>query len=245
MVTMSQNIYKNSGSNLDCIWIGSSIIEDKLCNREFDCENCPLDKVLKNLFSDSNYKSNYELQSTTFLDNMINRIEETSFDPKLIYLRNNLVVKNIYANIFYLGLNPLITNLLENIVQVKEYMRKVYFVKDEKILSIEGEWGNIAFQSSINFLLLDKLDWSSEGVKMNKWIALVAINQNELSDNLISHNQLQTKQTKILNMLKEYKECCLIINSDFYDNNEKIRYFYQLIGNDEYVNIINNINADS
>jgi len=245
MVTMSQNIYEVSGSGLDCIWIGSNIIEDKLCNRKFDCENCPLDKVLKNLFSDSNYKSNYELQDTVFIDNIINRFEETSFDPKLIYLRNNLVVKNIYANIFYLGLNPLLTNLLENIIHVKEYMRKVYFVKDEKILSVDGEWGTVAFQSSINFLLLDKLDWSPEGVTANKWIALIAINQNELSDNLMSHNQFHIQQTKILNMLKEYRDCCLSINKEFNNNKEKIRYFYQLIGNDEYINTINNINIES
>ena len=153
MVTMSQNIYDNALGGLDCIWIGSNIIEDKLCNRKFDCENCPLDKIVKNLFGGSEKISNYQLRDIAFIDVIIHKIEETNFDPKLIYLKNNLVIKNIYANIYYLGINPLIANLFENLTQVREYMRRVYFVKDNKILSIEGEWGTVNLTSSINFLL--------------------------------------------------------------------------------------------
>jgi hypothetical protein len=244
MVTLSQNIYENAIGGLDCIWIGSNIIEDKLCNRKFDCENCPLDKVMKNLFGDSDKMSNYKLRDFAFIDAIIHKIEETNYDSKLIYLKNNLVVKNIYANIYYLGINPLIANLFENLTQVREYMRRVYFVNDNKILSIDGEWGSISLTSSINFLLLDKLNWSPEAILTNKWIALVAVNQNELTDVKLSHNQFQLQQVKILNMLNEYRDCCLCIKSDLNDKGEQIKYFYQLIGKDEYINILNNTNIE-
>lgn len=244
MVTLSQNIYENAIGGLDCIWIGSNIIEDKLCNRKFDCENCPLDKVMKNLFGDSDKMSNYKLRDFAFIDAIIHKIEETNYDSKIIYLQNNLVVKNIYANIYYLGINPLIANLFENLTQVREYMRRVYFVNDNKILSIDGEWGSISLTSSINFLLLDKLNWSPEAILTNKWIALVAVNQNELTDVKLSHNQFQLQQVKILNMLNEYRDCCLCIKSDLNDKGEQIKYFYQLIGNDEYINILNNTNIE-
>ncbi len=244
MVTLSQNIYENAIGGLDCIWIGSNIIEDKLCNRKFDCENCPLDKVMKNLFGDSDKMSNYKLRDIAFIDVIIHKIEETNYDSKIIYLQNNLVVKNIYANIYYLGINPLIANLFENLTQVREYMRRVYFVNDNKILSIDGEWGSISLTSSINFLLLDKLNWSPEAILTNKWIALVAVNQNELTDVKLSHNQFQLQQVKILNMLNEYRDCCLCIKSDLNDKGEQIKYFYQLIGKDEYINILNNTNIE-
>lgn len=244
MVTLSQNIYENAIGGLDCIWIGSNIIEDKLCNRKFDCENCPLDKVMKNLFGDSDKMSNYKLRDFAFIDAIIHKIEETNYDSKIIYLQNNLVVKNIYANIYYLGINPLIANLFENLTQVREYMRRVYFVNDNKILSIDGEWGSISLTSSINFLLLDKLNWSPEAILTNKWIALVAVNQNELTDVKLSHNQFQLQQVKILNMLNEYRDCCLCIKSDLNDKGEQIKYFYQLIGKDEYIKILNNTNIE-
>ena len=244
MVTMNQNIYDNSAGGLDCIWVGSNIIEDKLCDLKFNCENCPLDKVLKNLLPESEKQNCYQLKDTAFIDIIIHKIKETRFDSKVIYLKNNLIIKNIYANIYYLGINPLVSNLLENIIQIKEYMRRVYFVKDNKILSIEGDWGVFNLTSSINFLLLDKLNWSLEAISENKWIALVAVNQNEISDVILSHNQFQIQQVKILNMLNEYRDCCLCIKPDLNANGFKIKYFYELIGKDEYINILNNINLE-
>jgi hypothetical protein len=199
---------------------------------------------MKNLFGDSDKMSNYKLRDIAFIDVIIHKIEETNYDSKIIYLQNNLVVKNIYANIYYLGINPLIANLFENLTQVREYMRRVYFVNDNKILSIDGEWGSISLTSSINFLLLDKLNWSPEAILTNKWIALVAVNQNELTDVKLSHNQFQLQQVKILNMLNEYRDCCLCIKSDLNDKGEQIKYFYQLIGKDEYIKILNNTNIE-
>jgi hypothetical protein len=49
---------------------------------------------------------------------------------------------------------------------------------------------------------------------------------------------------KILNMLNEYRDCCLCIKSDLNDKGEQIKYFYQLIGKDEYINILNNTNIE-
>jgi len=30
-----------------CIWMECGYVEYKLCDRDFDCENCPFDKAIK------------------------------------------------------------------------------------------------------------------------------------------------------------------------------------------------------
>ncbi len=240
MVSLSQNIYENSIEGLNCIWEGSNIIGQKLCKRNFDCENCPMDKILKNIYPEEGKGKNLQVNDVAFLDDIIHKIEETTFDPRLIYLKNNLVAKNIYANIFYLGLNPLLTNLLENISGVKEYMKRVYFIKDNEVIAIKGGWGTFTLKTSINFLLLDKLNWAPEEILSNKWIALAAINQFEITDAKLSSGHLKIQQAKILNLLSEYRENCLCINTDINDNAEKVKYLYQLTGGNEYIDILNN-----
>ncbi len=34
-------------STLKCIWMECGYVEYKLCDRNYDCENCPFDKAIK------------------------------------------------------------------------------------------------------------------------------------------------------------------------------------------------------
>ena len=119
-------------------------------------------------------------------------------------------------------------------------MKRVYFIKDNKIIAIVGEWGTFTLKSSLNFLLLDKLNWAPEEILSNKWIALVAINPIEITDVKLSSSHVKMQQTRILNLLSEYRENCLCINTGINDNAEKVKYFYQLTGESEYIDILNN-----
>lgn len=35
-----------------CIWMEAGILSYLLCDREFDCENCPLDDAMRSHYSD-------------------------------------------------------------------------------------------------------------------------------------------------------------------------------------------------
>jgi hypothetical protein len=240
--------YKNHGrpGEFDCIWMTSNIIDYQACKKNFDCENCTLDKILKNLGSVENLKSrgNIILNGTDFLDKIIGKLEATNLDPKLIYLKNDLVLKHLFANIYYLGINPVILNLLDNIGSVKDYMKKVYFNTGQTIVVLNGSWGELPVKAPMSFLLLDKLNWTPEDIVNRQWLALIVINQAEIIDAQISGEEWKVEKFKALNALYEYKECCLKINPSLLAAGEKINYIYQLTGKAEYIKLLNAVAND-
>ena len=45
----NKNKFKNTYyESMKCIWMASQVVEYKLCDNNFDCENCPFDKVMRN-----------------------------------------------------------------------------------------------------------------------------------------------------------------------------------------------------
>jgi hypothetical protein len=234
--------YKNHGKSgeFDCIWMASNTIDYQVCEKEFDCENCTFDIILKNLVSKDSSKNQSDpvLNEADFLDKIISKLEDLKLDSKLIYLKNNLVLKHLFANIYYLGINPVTLSLLDSIKSVKEYMKKVYFNVDQTIVILEGEWGQFTIKAPMSFLLLDKLNWTPEDIVNRQWLTLIVINQSEIIDSQISAEDWKIEKAKFLKILIEYKDFCLKIDPSLLVTNEKIKYIYQLIGKTEYLKLL-------
>ena len=47
MKTNNNNL-SGSSNDLKCIWMTSQQVAYKLCDKEFDCENCEFDKIFRN-----------------------------------------------------------------------------------------------------------------------------------------------------------------------------------------------------
>ena len=121
----TKNNFQNSSGELKCIWMESELVKYKLCDKEFDCENCEFDKVFRNLSLKMNDNSNngvtVENQSEDILERLIKRIENETFDEKVFYLRNQLVIKNLFGNAYYLGINPVVLYLLDDFDSIHEF----------------------------------------------------------------------------------------------------------------------------
>lgn len=230
-------------ADLNCIWMASDLIEFQLCDKNYDCENCQLDIIMRNLTNGNHnsIKRNYMLSETGFIDKIVSGIKNINYQFNLLYLKNNLVLKNLYANIFYIGINPAVFPLMDNITDIKEYMKRVYFTRGQKLLVIEGDWGKVSLTVPLNFLLLDKLNWTPDEIQSKKWIALIVVNQNEITDAKISAEQWKVEKSKLTNMLDEYRECCLKIKSDNAEEGTKLNFFYELIGNAEYQKLLEHL----
>ncbi len=239
-----KNLYNEEmNAKLNCTWMISNMVGIKLCDKKFECETCPLDIIMRNINGDGSNtrRKSLELNDTSFIDRIINGMNAADYQANLIYLKNNWIVKHLYANIYYMGINPVITPILDDLISIQEYMKKIYFTKDQKLLVLEGDWGKLPLSVPMNFLLLDKLNWSPEEINANKWIALIAANQNEIQDAEISVDQWKTDKANLINLLSEYKENCQIISWHKEDKGETINKFYQLVGCIEYTKLLNSI----
>jgi len=245
---LQENQYNNHGKfgEFNCIWMASNTIDYQVCVKDFDCDNCTLDKILRNISRQNNTKNPVGpvVNEIDFLDKIINKLEEIKLDTKIIYLKNNLVLKHLFANIYYLGINPVTLGLLDSISSVKEFMRKVYFNTDQKIITLEGEWGQLTFKVPMSFLLLDKLNWTPEDIINRQWLALIVINQSEIIDSQISAEDWKVERARVLKTLNEYKELCSKINPSFLATSQQRKYIYQLTGKAEYLKLLNSVQND-
>ncbi len=241
MPGINNNILQVPNDGLHCIWTASGIIDCCLCGYNYLCEECATDKILKNLFTEEGRlkSSCCDVSNTAFIEKIINILEHLTYNKKLIYLKNNLVLKHVFSNIFYLGFNPIFLGLLENITGIKESMKRVYFLREGTIMAFEGEWGSYSIKTPVNFLFLDKLYKTYNDIISNNRFALVLLNQEELTDGVLSCFVWNKIRLKILKQLNDFKECCSKINLIPGDKKESINSLYKLIGKSEYIKMLN------
>ena len=237
----NKNETKKVFEDLKCIWMSSSVVEYKLCDKDFDCENCQFDKVIRNLAVDSKQQSSSDENPVSILDSLMKKVKNQIYEPKNIYLKSQLIVKHLFADTYYLGINPAILLFLDNINFVKDPGRQGYILKNQALFRVEGEWGYITFTSPMNFTLLDKLNFSAEDILSNKWFAIISIDQPEIEPARITRDEWYNNQICSLNLLSEYKLKPLQIGTTLMDGGVPVKNLNRLLGNSEYLKVLSKL----
>jgi len=231
---MNADSFNPSLNDLKCIWMTSGLVAYKLCNFEFDCENCEFDKVFRKDSKTSNEKNTADIPGSNPLDASINRIKDEHFDEKLIYLNNQFVMKKLFGNVYYLGINPVIIRLFENLNSIS-ITEDSDIKKGQTILCIEGAWGKKEFISPINFLLIEK--FITPGLKLNKWFAIIIAN--ETIESKYSLDRWNSEKNKCLEDLKEVFTRKPEVGKTSLDGGEKVKYIDQYLGKEEFMKLLN------
>jgi glycine cleavage system H protein len=87
-----------------CVWMTVGIISDLSCDREFECESCPVDQVVRN--RTFNHTSENERKSIP---------QENKFDNLLLdrlYSLDHYWIKKIFADYYRIGIEPDLSNAL-------------------------------------------------------------------------------------------------------------------------------------
>lgn len=233
-----RNKYKSNYQDLKCIWMASDLVDYKLCDRDFDCENCQFDKVMRNLSSRSTGKIEFSAEPFEKIDKILNDLKKDGNKSNLIYLKNNLVLKHLFAKTYYIGLSSVILTFLDNINSVEHLSEENHIEPDDGILRITGNWGTVVIKSPIKYTALENLNVNSAFQSGHKWFALIEISPEEVTAKKLSHNKWLTEQTGIIDLLNEYKINIPFVGFTMQDGGEPIKYFHQLIGKDEYKRIV-------
>jgi hypothetical protein len=235
----NNNSPQESSDDLKCIWMTSKLVSYKLCDREFDCENCEFDKVFRNLSTRGNETMLEDNLKNDLLDNMIKRIEDEHFDNNSIYLKNQLVVKKLFGNAYYLGINPIILLLLESVDCIKELPANDV-KKGKAIFSLEGEWGQKEFISPFNFMIIGKISIVPNRINQNKWYSIILLNDEEKNGIQLTKEEWMREKQHAVSLLKTCNNKPGIGQS-LMDGGERIQHLYQYIGTKGYLEILNGI----
>jgi hypothetical protein len=235
------NNQQGLSGNLKCIWMTSKLVDYKLCDREFDCENCEFDKVFRNLSTKSgkNLEAYYS-NNNDLLENVIKKIEDQIFDEKLIYLKNQIILKNLFGNAYYLGINPTLILLLEDINSFKENAAND-IKKEQVIFTLEGNWGKREFISPINFLTLGKISVHPNKINQNQWNYIILFNSEQLNNIQLTKGEWLVQKNNAICFLRNQMNSKPIIGESLMDGGEKVQYLYQYLGHQKYLKLVNEV----
>jgi hypothetical protein len=243
-MTDRKNENFKSYQELQCIWMSSRVVDYKLCDKNFDCENCQFDKVIRNLSVETKQKSYSGEPGVSILDSVMQKVKGQAYEPKYTYLKNQLVVKHLFANTYYLGIDPSILAFFDNINLVKDGGHQGYILKNQALFKVEGEWGYMTFTSPMNFTLLDKLNLNPQEIFTNKWYAIIGVNQPEITTARISKEDWYSKQANSIKLLNDYKMDFPQIGATMMDGGSPVVNLNRCLGNTEYLKLLSKLFHD-
>ncbi len=216
-----------------CIWMECGYVEYKLCDRDFDCENCPFDKAIK-----------AEREKHTISDEfkMNKNVNQIKISPNHIWLIRD-------KNIFTIGLDDFAQKFFDANCSIHFPMVGSNLFIGKTFLWIIGSFGAIGFHSPINGIV----NWINEKVKNNPHsffesdaylIELLKVESDELDstenfydfdDNkkLVYQDNLLVKEF----LLKKYSSISTA-NITLTDGGEVIKDYLRKLSNQDYIKLL-------
>jgi hypothetical protein len=217
--------------------MASQVLDYKLCDNQFDCENCPFDKVMRNLLNEK------ETQNTDIVNTISNKLQSIKYDSKIIYLKNNLIAKEICHNTFYLGINPILISFLDTVSFLSVYESKKNILTDQQVIQILGEWGNISLSAPMNFMIYDVLDFPIDTLLSFQWVAIIGASDQEITKGKVHQEEWNIMHQKALSNIEEIESHVPQVGNTMMDGGTQIKFLHQLVGKKRYIHILNSMSS--
>jgi hypothetical protein len=235
-MNIKNEYHGNNYEKLKCIWMASKIIEYKLCDNRFDCDNCMFDKGIKNLL----YKKETQVNVLDIISEKLHRVK---YDDNIIYLKNNLIVKEICSNTFYLGIDPILNCFLDTVssFSLNDSEKKIKI--GQPLIQISGMWGAVSLSSPVNFLIYDKVNDSTDNSLRFQWYAIIGLEDRELFRGRLSFEEWDNMHERALCIIEEIKSEIPKVGETMKDGGTQIKFLHQLLGIEKYIIILNVLKA--
>jgi len=223
---------------LKCIWMSSLVIDYKLCDNQFDCENCMFDKVMRNLVTERKTEPAPTINVLNLISDKLSRIE---YDNKIIYLKNNFIAKEICPNTFYLGINPFFVCFLDSLSSFILYGFRENIFTGQDLIQIFGPWGTITLPAPVGLLLYDQIGNPADDPWKSQWFAIAGVDGREIIKAGLSRPEWGKMRRRAADIIEEIKLQVPKIGDTMMDGGTRVRSLYQLVGNKRYLTILNSL----
>jgi len=229
---------KNMGE-LKCVWTSTGDVGEKLCDKKFECENCEFDKQMRSSKSPGNIKEFYLNPDFSLIDEVIHKLsslKNISYPPGYKF-SNTLLLKKFLGETHFLGLNPVLNVLFDNITTAEIFGSGARYLEGENIFDIRGEWGNYVITAPFELTFESEIippDSNSEG----RWIGFVKCNEDNVNAACLSKEQYAKSIDNVCRNLKKYTDKSVTVGTTMYDGGERLKYIYQIIGKENYLKIL-------
>jgi len=226
---------------IKCIWADSGIIGYKLCDKNFDCENCELDKVLRKSAIINTELEDKLNRSKNIVTNISSEINSLKYDTHFFHLKNYLCLKNLFGDKYFIGISPLIYNLFTNSEATFNCLKDYSVKKGGKIAELSGQWGSISIASPLPVKVLKQIPQKNGDVNSTNWIGIVEVTDENISSSLITEYEFEENKKLITALLKSKENLKTSAGTTMYDGGIKVKSLPELFGQTEFCKFIKQI----
>ncbi len=228
-------------NSMKCIWMSSNTVEYKLCDKNFDCDNCVFDKIMRNInpgnsASDSSESSNSQ---TNIIRRKLDLLKAIRYSPGYHYMGHSIVLKKLFDKTYYLGLDKTAYLFLDNLKEYEFQTAGSGITRGKNLLKLRGEWGETDVVSPINFLIVDKLKHSIDDFKVSSWLSLVDADPDEIRQAEITEDEYTENLKRLGTRLLELENEFNFLGTRMNDGGRKVMSLYEATGITKYKEILN------
>jgi hypothetical protein len=229
---MSGSDKYKSFDDIKCLWMKCGAVDYKICDKNFECENCDFDK---HMLSELKVKGNLQEE----IEKMFSFGQHTvSFTHPYYHFRRGLVVRNFLANDYYLGLEPFIVKFIDRDSRLKYSTTNNFIKKGHSILDVSNGWGKVNVASPFSFNFVEKLDERNIFSNDLHWFAIIEAESHEILGNSIDRKSYFDKlfETKLnlINLMRTAQD----VGTTMYDGGKVLENWSGILGKSTYRNLL-------
>lgn len=233
------NYQNNSYNNLKCIWMAGNLVDYKLCDKNFECDNCQFDKAMRNTSFRQNQDDRIgvsKIENT--IQQLIDNIGKEELKRDYFYLNSHLLLKNLFSNTYYIGFTPLANYILDNSFNI-EYCNENDKVKTGQVLfRVKGEWGSVEISSPLDFTLLGKFTSEDNQTNNENWFGLLEADRNDVNASVIAGEFYLKDILSITRELSKIKLYYDEVGTTMLDGGTYLNNLGKIIGSEKYLSIL-------
>ncbi|MHC1739038.1 MAG: hypothetical protein AB9882_13615 [Ignavibacteriaceae bacterium] len=229
-----------------CIWMSNGLLDYKLCDRNFDCENCKLDIAMRNAApSDLQEKTENGVRSMEpefYIQHLLHRLSDVNYSQNFLSLKNQILARNVFDSSYYFGLSPLVNLLIDKDSQIDLINNNQNIYAGDELLCISGNWGRIFIDSPITFRMLGKINDSK--ITKNNWFCLAEIEEQDIKDSLLTEHSFKRVKYEIARLLKQ-RDLSSIVGHTMNDGGTYLNRISDILGMDDFQVILKKLFPES
>ncbi len=215
-----------------CLWMKYGAVDYKICDKDFECENCDFDKQM---ISQLKTKGRFH----EAIENMFDIGQHSvSFTHPFYHFNSGLMARNFLTDNYYLGLEPFIVKFIDKSSFFEYSSSSGCIKKDEPILHISNGWGDVYVLSPFSFSFVEKLELNNIFSNDLHWFAIIEAEKCEILGNSLNKknyfDKLYDTKLSLINLMKTSETA----GKTMYDGGDVLKNWSNILGNSAYRNLL-------
>jgi hypothetical protein len=156
--------------------MSSGVVEYKLCDKGFDCDNCAFDKALWQKSKAAMAAS----ESKGVISKLQKSIVEDENRNECLFIRDYLVLRRLYKNSYFIGFSKFFRVCLDPPKELHVETKKGFITKNSSVYHLTR--GNLSWDISLPFdcHLLSSMSEQFHTAQNSEWLGLIEADEQEV-----------------------------------------------------------------